>query len=104
MKNFTSALLFFVFTFSQAQEQQLISNDSIYSSVDLNPEYPEGTIAFSNFVADHFEMHQLGFSGGKVVASFIVNTDGSLSDIKILRDPGFGAARLKPAVQLSVET
>jgi protein TonB len=36
---------------------------------------------------------------GKVYATFIVEKDGSLSDIKILRDIGYGTEKRQPCIE-----
>ncbi len=63
------------------------------SSVEKKPEYPGGIGEFYKHVANHFNVptHK-DFKGGKVMVSFVVERDGTLTDIKVLRDAGFGSA------------
>jgi hypothetical protein len=54
------------------------------------PDYPEGMMAFYQFVSMNYQAPIQEGLKGKVYATFIVEKDGSLSDIKILRDIGYG--------------
>jgi protein TonB len=97
-------------SFSQTLSEQ---DDNIYNSagIEVKPEYPGGISAFYKFVANNFIAPiDKSFKGGKVIVAFVVERDGSLSDIKILRDAGFGTGveamrvfklseKWKPAVQ-----
>lgn len=62
----------------------------IYTSVEILPEFPGGLSGFGEFVQKNFNMPKDFKGNGNVLASFIVETDGSLSNIKIVRDLGFG--------------
>ncbi|OJX50989.1 MAG: hypothetical protein BGO88_07280 [Flavobacterium sp. 38-13] len=56
------------------------------------PKFPGGLQAFSKYVKKEYKIPS-GFKGkGNLIASFIVETDGSLSDIKIVKDLGKGTA------------
>lgn len=61
--------------------------------VDKMPEYPGGLQAFYKYVAQNFDRPEME-SGEtlQVIVSFIVETDGSLSNIQVLRDAGYGTA------------
>ena len=75
--------------------QGAIPNDdnNIYNTagIDVRPEFPGGIIAFDKFIEKNFKIPQENLQlKGKVYVSFIVEKDGSLNDIKILRDIGAG--------------
>jgi beta-lactamase regulating signal transducer with metallopeptidase domain len=56
------------------------------------PKFPGGLQAFFKFVKKEYKIPS-GFKGkGNLIASFVVETDGSLSDIKIVKDLGKGTA------------
>ena len=76
-----------------AQEKVNVSKDSIYnfSIVDKSPIYPGGLDLFYKFISDNFNPPKtIDFKGGKLIASVTINVDGSISDIKLLREIGFG--------------
>ncbi|MDM1408441.1 energy transducer TonB [Myroides sp. DF42-4-2] len=55
----------------------------------------EGLAAFSkSFITKFREIHMPDASGKvQVILSFVVEKDGSITDIKVLRDPGYGAGK-----------
>jgi TonB family protein len=65
----------------------------VYMAVKQLPQFPGGKDAFSQFLSKNVKYPQQARENnvqGRVVASFIVEKDGSLSDIKILRSVGSG--------------
>ena len=86
---------FFSFQFVSAQEQILQSDEKIYSAkeVDIKPDYPGGMYAFYNFVAKNFMTPDKNGLNGKVIIAFIVEKDGSINDLKILQDIGYGTGK-----------
>lgn len=61
------------------------------NTVDIQPGFPGGTSAFFRFVSANFHYpEEEEFNGGKMMVTFIVEEDGSLTDIKTLSGPGFG--------------
>ena len=59
-----------------------------YDYVDIKPEFPGGGRSMINFINSNREYpHEAYESGiqGRVTCSFVVNTDGTLSNIKILK-------------------
>ncbi|RZJ67053.1 MAG: hypothetical protein EOO50_07255 [Flavobacterium sp.] len=95
MKQIT--LLLFVFTTcmvsAQTPQTKGPSEDLIYNSagIDQKPEFPGGMDAFYRYLASNLKVVDNN-AGGKILASFIVEKDGSLGDIKIVRDIGAGSA------------
>lgn len=63
--------------------------NEIYSEVEEIPEFPGGSEAFTKFVYDNFKAYITVEIDTSVLTSFIVEKDGTLTDIKIIRDPGF---------------
>lgn len=65
----------------------------VITNPDKMPEFPDGEQAFNDFLRKNIRYPILAKENnimGKVFASFIVNTDGSISDIKIVRAIGGG--------------
>jgi len=61
------------------------------ATVDKKPEYPGGIQAITQFVSGNIELPKSPeYKGGRVITSFVVNYDGSVDNIKTLRDAGFG--------------
>lgn len=80
-------LFFSIDGFSQSVEKQ--SDNSIYdiTGIDVKPEFPEGLEKLNYYIAEN--LLKAGFetktkTNAKMYAQFVVEKDGSLSDIKIL--------------------
>jgi len=67
---------------------------NIYSTAGLQvqPEFPGGNKAFSKFVSDNFNTPTAADGPVRVNAliTFVVEKDGTVTDIKALKDPGYG--------------
>ena len=60
------------------------------AGVEFRPEYPGGIEAFYSFINKNFKTPKSKeFKGGKIFVQFIIEKDGRLTDIKVLRNPGF---------------
>ena len=70
--------------------------DKVFTVVEKAPSYPGGLDNFYKFLAANIhypaEMREKKVEG-KVFVSFIVEEDGSLSNMKILREPGYGSGK-----------
>lgn len=68
-------------------------NNPVYRFTDKSAEPPGGIYAFYRYLSEHttypLEARKAGVSG-KVAYQFIVDTSGRISNIKILKGPGFG--------------
>jgi hypothetical protein len=74
--------------------QGAIPNDDnrIYNTagIDIKPEFPGGITEFDKFIEKNFKIPNNNSTlKGKIYVVFVVEKDGSLSDIKVLRDIGF---------------
>ncbi|TDP02544.1 energy transducer TonB [Flavobacterium sp. 245] len=65
-------------------------DNQIYNTagIDVRPEFPGGVEAMNGFIKQNFKSPKENLKG-KIYATFIIEKDGSLSDIKILRDIGY---------------
>jgi len=77
--------------FSQEASKANTSDDDnkLYNTagIDIKPEFPGGVEAMNSFIKQNFKSPKENLKG-KIYATFIIEKDGSLSDIKILRDLG----------------
>ncbi|MES2485889.1 MAG: energy transducer TonB [Bacteroidota bacterium] len=60
-------------------------------ALQVKPEYPGGIKEFYKFVSKNFRTPEVDESmTAKILVSFVVEKDGTLSSIKVIKDPGFG--------------
>lgn len=98
----TSALLLLigattVFAQSTAKQTETItpatpSNDpdEVYIAVSEPASYPGGMQAFNQAFISNFKTPPFEGASIRVIIMFIVEKDGSLSEVKLVRDPGYG--------------
>lgn len=98
-KIFFAGVVFLVsqITFSQVSDtvsQKVISRiDDVTSlaSVESKPEYPGGMEAFYKHISKNYRAPKdKNFKGGKLLITFVIEKDGSITDMKVIRDIGFG--------------
>ena len=83
------------------------SDDSVHPSAGLQvqPEFPGGIQAFYNYVNKNFRIPEVDNDMvAKIYVQFVVEKDGSLTAIKVLRDPGFGLGKEAERVLKSLKT
>ena len=71
-------------------------DNNIYNTagIEVKPDFPGGIEKFYKFVTKNFSPPEdEDFPGGKVFVTFVVEKDGSLTDIKVLRDAGYGTGK-----------
>lgn len=64
-----------------------------FTIVEQQPEYPGGLDALRTFLGNNLRYPRAAASSGvsgRVYVSFVVNTDGSLTDLQVLKGIGFG--------------
>jgi len=72
-------------------EAEVVDPNAIYTAVEVLPEYPGGEEEFRKFIRRNYEAPNIDRDiKGVVLLQFVVETDGSLTDIKVLRDLGYG--------------
>ena len=65
-------------------------DDRIYEMVEENAEFPGGEAALTKWLAEHIKYPQKcqeQGTQGRVMLRFVVNRDGSITDVEILRSP-----------------
>ena len=70
-------------------------DNTVYNTagIEVKPEYPGGIEKFYAFVQKNYQMPDEEGLKGKVYVTFVVEKDGSLTDIKVLRDIGYGTGK-----------
>ena len=93
--------------------KKIVEEDkNIYSTagIELQPSFEGGIEKFYKFVGSNFNPPDQPGLNGRLIVTFIVEKDGSLTDIKVLRDIGYGtkeeairvlkkSPRWKPGIQ-----
>ena len=74
---------------------EIVDDNNIYSNagIQVSPEFPGGLPKFYKFVSNNYRTPEEDGLAGKVYVSFVVEKDGSLTDIKVVRDIGFGTGK-----------
>ncbi|PZR16235.1 MAG: energy transducer TonB [Flavobacterium psychrophilum] len=82
-------------------------DNTVYNSAGLQvqPEFPGGIQAFYGYVNKNFRIPEIDQNmTAKIYVSFVVEKDGTLTAIKILRDPGYGLGKEAERVLKSLKT
>ncbi len=81
------------------------TNPSPTFALDKLPEFPGGIKKFYAFVGSNFEKPELDeIKTVKVYVSFVIEKDGSMTDIQVRKDPGYGLAKEAIRVLKSLKT
>jgi protein TonB len=72
--------------------------------LDRMPEFPGGIQRFYDYVGRKFESPELNVNEITVIVSFVIETDGAMTDIKVLRNPGYGLDKEAIRVLKSLKT
>jgi len=78
---------------AQATTRKERNDSPVYNFADLDPqpEFPGGMGAFLRHVMLEFKVPDVKENSTyRIFVSFVVETDGSMSNYKVLKDPGFG--------------
>ncbi len=91
-KYFVSILMIYalgVFQIAKAQKQApAIDNSQVYTFADEMPEFPGGSQAMMKYLVKNLNYPQSAVEQGiqgKVLLSFVVRTDGSITDARVTR-------------------
>ncbi len=70
-------------------------DNTIFVAVQVQAEYPGGMGAFNKQFIQRFRTPDIdsGVKSIRVIVTFVVEKDGSLTDIKVVRDPGYGVGK-----------
>lgn len=76
-----------------------------FAALQVKPEFPGGIKKFYEYVNKNFRTPELDRDTDlKITVSFVVEKDGSLTNIKVLKDPGYGAGKEAERVLKSLKT
>ncbi len=77
------------------QDPRNVSDNTIYNTagIEVKPEFLGGMDKFYKFIAENFKTPNTAGLKGKIYVTFVVEKDGSLTDIKVLRDIGYGTGK-----------
>jgi|SRR5690554_6570433 len=78
------------------EEKEPEENDPnrIFVVVETAPEYPGGINAFREFISQNYKNPKTTRDvKGTLIIGFVIEADGSLSDIQVIRDLGFGTGK-----------
>jgi len=70
-------------------------DNTVYNTagIEVKPDFPGGMDKFTAFIAKNYQAPEEEGLKGKVYVTFVVEKDGSLTDIKVLRDIGYGTGK-----------
>jgi len=60
------------------------------AALERSPEFPGGIQKFYEYVSKNFRVPEENTGRVQVIVSFVVEKDGGLTDVKVLRNPGYG--------------
>ncbi|MNG07544.1 Gram-negative bacterial tonB protein [compost metagenome] len=71
------------------------TNDPVNTAVlDKMPEFPGGMAKFYTYVGNNFQKPELDAEKTlRVYVSFVIERDGSITDITVIKDPGYGLGK-----------
>ena len=75
--------------------QEVTEDNTIYNSagIEVQPGFNGGMAKWYSFLKNNFTPPDEPGLKGKVIISFVVEKDGSLTDIKVLKDIGYGSGK-----------
>lgn len=94
MKKLLLALSMFIisqFMIAQASINTVQTLAINYADAEIKPEFPGGYNMFMKFIGENFKTPEVEGLSGTVKISFIIETTGKVTNIKILQDIGSGA-------------
>jgi len=77
----------------EAKAVEVVAQETVFNVVEQQPEFPGGAGALMGYLGKNIKYPAAASRAnvsGKVYLSFVVNTDGSIQDIQILKGLGFG--------------
>lgn len=88
-------IIFFSIHFASAQPTHTYVDDAPYNyeEVDEKPEYPGGIIEFKTFIGKNLKISDYEGDSGVLKVSFIIETNGKVSNVEIIEDLGEGVGK-----------
>nr|WP_315200880.1 energy transducer TonB [uncultured Flavobacterium sp.] len=94
-------------TGNSGTETSSIPTNTIMNSavLDKKPEFPGGINKFYTYVGNNFEKPEIDNEMAiRVSVAFVIEKDGSMTDIRVLKDPGYGLGAEAIRVLKSLKT
>lgn len=90
MRSFFAILWLFCAAQTIAQPSDESTAGKVYnvSTIEVRPEFPGGLPAFYEYIGSNYRVPSSLKTEGRVLVSFVVERDGTLGEIKVLRDLG----------------
>ena len=87
-----SIIALFAISIASAQVTATIVDDAPYDyqEVEVRPEFPGGNNALMAFISANFKMPDYDGGGGTLKVAFVIETDGSITNVKVVKDLGQG--------------
>lgn len=106
MKKLLFILLFILpfIGFSQQLPEKDPSDENVFIAVEVMPEFPGGTTAMMEYLSKSVKYPSDALAvkiTGKVYVSFVINENGKVTDVKVLR--GIGTSCDKEAIRVVSE-
>ena len=81
------SLLFFsgLNCFSQENNQDKEKESYKYNTIEKKPEFPGGMEAFFKYIGNNYKTPKVSNLSGKIYINFVIEKDGAMSNIKVLR-------------------
>lgn len=93
MKKFLlSVIILFIVQFASAQANTTMIDDAPYNyeDVEIRPEFPGGYDEFMKFIGTNFKLLDYEGNGGTLKVAFIIEIDGTVTNVKVVKDLGEG--------------
>jgi len=76
------------------------------AALDKLPEFPGGISKFYSYVGNNFEKPEIENTTNtmRIFVSFVIEKDGRMTDIQVLKDPGYGLGKEAVRVLKSLRT
>ena len=88
---------FFAIQIISAQEKNLaleksIDENAIYNTsfIEVKPQFPGGLQEFYNYIGKKYKTPNVKGLKGRILVTFVIEKDGSVTDIKVIEDIGYG--------------
>ena len=88
-----SVITLFIVGFASAQATATMVDDAPFNfeDVEIKPEFPGGYNELLNFLGKNFKLPDYDGFGGTVKVAFIIESDGSVTNVKVVKDIGGGS-------------
>ena len=93
MKKFLfSVITLFIVSFASAQATATMVDDAPfnYEDVEVRPEFPGGYNELLSFIGKNFKLNDYEGYGGTIKIAFIIEADGTVTNVKVVKDIGGG--------------